>query len=335
MLVRSITLALAALLSGPIAGAQQGASSPPATMAAAASWIRPSSVGEGRYDAEFPGGTVRSYFDGLRTVIPTLNFVDRDGSGDRQLKPLSFRAVGMRTLVSAPGESDSAILIRLSPALEVEDPTEGDAVVTLMLLSQHLSVSPVFRYFEISFPGGTITSYADALRKANPDVSIVIAPAAANLAVPPVELKNVTTTAAVKILESFYVPAKEGDFRVVVNAVRTGSGDDVVMAIGASGGDASRARRGDTTPRQRVWSIGEALDRDTKVEDILAAVELSQSLLPAQATIKYHAPSRLLIAVGTDEQLIAIDEVVNTIIRDAHNRPRSEQAPAPAQPAPR
>lgn len=331
MLLRSLVLVVA-LAAAPHAASGQGLS-PQQAPDAGARWARASGVSADLYDIEFAGGTIRSYYEGLRSIVPTLNLIDVQNLAEERMPPVVLTAVTLPTIIQVPQTLVPSIHVEIrGQAQSLVRGRQTDLIAVLHRI-QRAETRPAFTPFDVHFPGGSLSEYADALRKANPDVSIVIAPTAANLAVPPLELKNVTTTAAVKILESFYVPAREGDFRVVVDAVRTGSGDDVVMAIGASGGDASLARRGDTTPRQRVWSIGEALDRDAKVEDILAAVELSQSLLPAQATIKYHAPSRLLIAVGTDEQLMAIHEVVDTIIRDAHNRPRREQAPA--QPAPR
>jgi len=153
------------------------------------------------------------------------------------------------------------------------------------------------------------------VRAANPAVSVVVAPEAAGLPVPAIELRGVTSTAAVKLLETFFLGDPERDANVLVQIVPLGTGHDAVLAVGARLPAKEAAR-----PEYNVWNLGEIIDNGAKVEDVLAAVEVAHTMVGPGATIKYHPATRILIARGQREHVALIDEVVGRIRVDVLGR---------------
>jgi len=168
--------------------------------------------------------------------------------------------------------------------------------------------------FDVDFPGGTLSEYVEALRKARPDgaVNIVVMPTAKGLPVPPVRLVAVTVEAAIQILEGPYTTDDGLSAEVEVRTYRIGDSPDMVMKI--------LAQTETWRIRSAVWSVEAALAYGQTAEKLLEAVEAARSLFPTKAEISYHPPTGLLIARGTDEQLDLVRDVLEQLIDGAERR---------------
>ncbi|MCH8241840.1 MAG: hypothetical protein IH897_04410 [Planctomycetes bacterium] len=167
---------------------------------------------------------------------------------------------------------------------------------------------------DISFPGGTLQAYVEAIRLARPTgaANVVVTPNAKTLPVPPVSLVAVTVEAAVQMLEGSYT-AKNGEItHVGVETYAIGDSPDLLMKI--------VAEKAYHPVRSAVWSVEQALAAGQTTEELLGAVEAVLSLFSQKAEISYHPPTRLLIARGTDEQLELVREALNELIESAERR---------------
>jgi hypothetical protein len=180
----------------------------------------------------------------------------------------------------------------------------------------------------LSFPGGTISEYLEALRQAaGKAVNIAMSSAQAGLpSIPAVELAEVDLESAIHLIEGDY-SMEDG----TVIEVRV----DTLSALGGSRGNplfrVSAESVKSTTLGQhvKVWSFTELLDDHLSAEDALTAVELAVKLVnsPAgTAKVSFHAASSLLVAQGSSDQLEAIDSVVDQLQEGHHQRKRHIEA---------
>ena len=76
-------------------------------------------------------------------------------------------------------------------------------------------------WVSIDFPGGSLADYVDLLHKSCPELNVVVNSDAADLAIQPIELRNVRPESTIAILERLYpqqldVSGLGGEFSVVV-----------------------------------------------------------------------------------------------------------------------
>lgn len=168
--------------------------------------------------------------------------------------------------------------------------------------------------FDVDFPGGKLSEYVDAVRRARPDgaANIVVMPNAENLAIPPITLVGITVEAAIKILEGPYEMSDGRGAEVQVWSHNIGDSPDLVMKV--------VAELEFRSVRSAVWSVEEALASGQTAEELLGAVEAVVSLFNEKADISFHPPTRLLIARGTDEQLDLVREALDQLIHGATRR---------------
>ncbi len=168
--------------------------------------------------------------------------------------------------------------------------------------------------FDVDFPGGTLSDYVDAVRKASPDgvANIVVMPEAKGLGVPPIKLVAVTVEAAIQILQGSYTTADDRRAEVSVKIYPIGDSSDLVMKV--------VAKVESKLFFSSVWSVEEALAHGQTAEELLEAVEAARSLFSKKAEISYHPPTGLLIVRGTREQTDLIHDVLEQLIRGAERR---------------
>ncbi len=166
----------------------------------------------------------------------------------------------------------------------------------------------------LTFPGGTLEEYVQAVRKAASGANIMVATGeAGKVHVPPVELESVTVRAAVHLLVGRYDLDDRMAIYVEVEDVR--SAGKPVFRVSAN------KHGGRTQAEVKVWSvldlIGDELAGDKmSAKEVLTAVETAVELLiehnqPAQ--VRFHESTGLLIARGTSSQLHAIGQVVSEL----------------------
>lgn len=170
----------------------------------------------------------------------------------------------------------------------------------------------------LEFPGGTMAAFVAAVRDHVPAANIVLSDSAARVGVPPIELRQAGLAQALEAA----CQVVDAPFEVRVKELR-GDGQ-WVYAITAP----KAAPRPRSEPKQQphsaqwIVSLLELTSGDgaLRIESILSAIELACESAESPVVLRFHADSGLLIARGTDEQMVAVETVVS-VLRKA--RPQS------------
>lgn len=163
----------------------------------------------------------------------------------------------------------------------------------------------------VRFDGGTAVEYVEAVRRAAGDINVIIAPEAAEVAMPPIRLQEVSPGAALELV---------GD------QTHTAHGRRVQLRVQEVGRHDPRER-----PTYRifalvtgrveeqgahVWTVAFLLDNDISSDAVLSAVEMALDVVGggSELDVRFHKDTGLLIATGTEVQLDTIDEVVGRLV---------------------
>jgi hypothetical protein len=183
--------------------------------------------------------------------------------------------------------------------------------------------------FDLDFPGGTPKNLVEAIKKATgKPLNTVIPNDCADLRIPEVSVKNVTVaqlfaalTQASKTIRRYDVvdplnPA-HGDLNehATTYGFRTeGAPDENSIWFFTRDGDPGVFQM--VSPVfSRFYQLSPYLEAGYKVEDITTALETAWSMLGVvhPPEIKYHKDTKVLIAVGTVDNLKVIDDVLKQL----------------------
>ncbi|MCA9290789.1 MAG: hypothetical protein KDA25_06650 [Phycisphaerales bacterium] len=178
---------------------------------------------------------------------------------------------------------------------------------------------------DVDFGGGTVQAYLLAVQKACDTqlagpLNVVVVGDVARLPLPPIQLRAVDASAAVLVLDQLMIPSPESPGtvqKIRIEAVPSFARLPVYRIEGMSSGRASVP----AGKSSGVWSLAE-LRTEPKIadEDILSAVETALGLFDEPGCdLRFHAPTGLLVARGTDEQIVTIERVLDEL-RDGRAR---------------
>jgi hypothetical protein len=202
----------------------------------------------------------------------------------------------------------------------------------------------------VSFPGGTLPQYVQALRAASEGANIVVPDDAGDVHVPPLTLKNADLLNALDVLADLV----GDDVQVRVRMLKSSQGQPVYALRVARA--RSAAPRGSQIPGSqvgmsagmpdpadlvvRVFSLRMlthpfALDSagsgtTMKPETILSAIEtgLSFSASGPKPVVRYHTDSGILFVQGTPKHVHVVQEILSSLNEDVA---RARQAAAMAR----
>ncbi|MEZ6243661.1 MAG: hypothetical protein R3B57_11535 [Phycisphaerales bacterium] len=177
---------------------------------------------------------------------------------------------------------------------------------------------------DISFPGGTLQDFVEAIKAAVPEnvTNVLLRHEAATLEVPPMELRSVSTKTAFELA----VPTR-GQW---TEPQPDGSSIEYYRDLDVVGGDAMSApvfvvdakqwthprepvmNKASPEPRIDVFSVEKAVKDDADVKELLTAIDTALALgeSDSKAEVKFHPDSALLIVRGTPDQISTIDRVI-------------------------
>lgn len=180
---------------------------------------------------------------------------------------------------------------------------------------------------KLSFPGGTVGEYCDALRKAHEGVNVIVMPDAVDVPMPPAKLTATSFHAAIHLLDG---QRHQDDSRLIVLHVGDNGGgwgvegEQPVFTITAEVLRASRQSAAESA----VWTVSDLLAEGIATEDVLTAVETSLEVLAdggVKAQLKFHEATGLIIASGTPAQLRAVEYVIDQLREGVSYKRDSEQ----------
>jgi hypothetical protein len=195
---------------------------------------------------------------------------------------------------------------------------------------------PVPVVVTLSFPGGSLADFCNAIRAKEPRANIVVAPLAAGAKLPAMELRGAGLDQALEgacaIAESTAL-IRIKDFRGPGEPVFTITAQEPVMAVGKVGPDGKMSSAGSmpgSLPRTElteVFSLNRLIDpKDGSgfpVTTVLSAIETATGD-QALAAMRFHKESGLLIVRGRQEQLGLVRDVLGSLERDVRERAKQQ-----------
>jgi hypothetical protein len=177
--------------------------------------------------------------------------------------------------------------------------------------------------YRVDFPGGTISEYVEMLRETIPGVSIIVLPAAEDVPLPPFEVTSPHVSELINVIERAAMAPRGRSIRARL--------DTTVYYI--------QVFRHIAEIRTRVQTFSLA---DTLVQDQISARDVFQSIEAALelieddehvAKLRFHEPTSLLIARGTETQLATIADTIDQLRVTATFREVTRLWGRPLQPA--
>jgi len=192
--------------------------------------------------------------------------------------------------------------------------------------------------FDLDFPGGTPEQLVRAIEKASGKLPNVVVPVEhADFQLPPLKMKAVTVPRLFEALSGASVrniriptPGKGRGYDEVYNSYSFQTlgppNEDLVWYFSARAGTVE-SMPPHVVPVCRFYQLGPYMDT-YKVEDITTAIQTGWKMLGEKnpPTITYHKDTKLLIAVGEQDKLILIDEVLRQLSNPV---PKSDAKPSP------
>ena len=168
--------------------------------------------------------------------------------------------------------------------------------------------------FDLEFAGGSVSDYAAAIRAAHPDANIVVAPEIANIELQPVSLNQVTTAAAISLVEREIGTVESGLTWLRVQDIKNLGAPEPVFSVT---GRFQAAQAEYTT----VISLAEVISRTApagiRVEDILSAIEAATNMTAPPPKIRFHAETKLLLLHGSKNQVEALHSTITALLETA------------------
>ncbi len=175
---------------------------------------------------------------------------------------------------------------------------------------------------DLRFRGGTAAQYIEAVREAAGDLNILVPPEAAEVQMPPVNLKLVSVSAAIRLLED---KADESpDRRVWLSVTELpiyASGERQTFEVIAQV-RSHRKRISDA----HVWTVSNLVGDDLSSKAVLSAVEMALDVVNSKTApdVRFHEETGLLIATGDENQMETINAVLTRLSDAAAERRQHE-----------
>lgn len=172
--------------------------------------------------------------------------------------------------------------------------------------------------FSLDFPGGTLRDFANAVRRANVQATLIVDEIAANFRLPALEMRQVDLETAGAIVEVIANPPEGRDGQVHVHSWGIAGSLETAVAI--------RGRYMTEGSRQtvHVWSLAEHLQAGMNADDLLSGVEAAVGAVGDGGAIRFHAPTAMLIVRGGPDQVSAADQAVGRMLEVGERSERSE-----------
>ena len=171
---------------------------------------------------------------------------------------------------------------------------------------------------DVRFPGGTVTQFIEAIRKAAGDINVLVAPDAVKVKMPAVSLSHVSVAAALNLLDGKEQRTPNQIVRVKVDMMpRLSPLERETFQIRV---DVRRDREG--VPGAYVWSVLSLLDNDISSQALLSAVEMALDVIDSDTAldVRFHEDTGLLIASGDRGQMETIEVVLEQLRTGVDNR---------------
>lgn len=185
--------------------------------------------------------------------------------------------------------------------------------------------TPATGLLNLKFPGGTVADYIAAVAKSAGGANVFVAPEAAQVPMPAIDLQNVTVANALGVLHG----RVHNDPRQSITLMYSEGGafaenEQPIFSITANVSGSRDAK----SLYNRIWSIAMLQSNQISADDMLTAIQAALDLIgehQAPAQLRLHESTGLLIARGSVEQLGTINEAIERLEQSAAIRAAASQ----------
>lgn len=272
------------------------------------------------YIVDWKGGSALDYYEGVADALKSeVNIVLSPTVGAAEIPAFSVQRVLWDEVVNLPTSIVPRLRADIRPGSFVSS-EEGEGIVraaspTVVVAYPGGATRPSDKTetdrFDLSFAGGTVEQYVNAIRAKRPDANVVLMPGAGSFSAPPVDLSQVTLGAALNVLDGQERMQRSGTQQVGVDRIMDGA--RALHRISVHGAIEPPEQTG-------VWDVAEILESGTPVEDVLTAVEATLQLYDAPGKMQFHEQTSLLLMRGPQEQLEAVERVLDAVLAAASVR---------------
>jgi hypothetical protein len=177
-------------------------------------------------------------------------------------------------------------------------------------MAEALEANAAGRNFDLDFPGGTMKEFVHTLRDVA-DANILLRPEANDVQVPELMLRGADVH-NLMVTMSGRLQAPEGARgELDIDWTTTDGAERLLYVVEIESASDAAERR---APRVHHWALG-AITEETPVtaEDVLGAIEVAQEFFESEVIVRYHEPTRTLIAKGLESDLEVIDQLIDRI----------------------
>ena len=179
---------------------------------------------------------------------------------------------------------------------------------------------------DISFPGGTMAEFVEALKAGIPGpFNVLLRRGAADLEVPPMDLQMVSVRSAFELA----IPQRGGWFEMQPDGSRINYFREFTQIGGEDHASAPvyiidahewtqepqgfAGVRAGYSPKIEIYSVQNTVRNDADVQKLLTAIDAALDLAQDKraAELKYHPDTALLIARAAPDQLTTIERVMD------------------------
>ncbi len=278
-------------------------------------WIHPSTEHPNGYDIDFPGGTLADYYRCISAQpgadkLPPL--VVSEAADQVRVQAVALRGASLWSLYELPARLIPGVVVSgmgdlAASAKPGEAPFRSSLVVGVDPSLAKTVVRPAT--FDLDFRGGTIASYAQAIREACPKANIVVLGDAAEVPLPAMSLRDVTVEASMRAVEGQQQDTSGAETALFVRGVDISGSPESVYTIQRAPKHAPPEER----PSVHVWSLSPSLASGAKLADILSAIEAALAVDGRPSKLSYHEATNLLIVRGVETQHQLVDSVIHEV----------------------
>ena len=265
--------------------------------------VRIEREGQTLLSLSFEGGTLAEYYELLDQHHSEGQSAFTPEVGNLQMPRLGLQEVLPYTLYTAPG--------KLIPGVEVELET-GGAELPVFFVRASAEALAQAQGFDLDFPGGEMEEFVGALRDVA-GANVLLRPEAAGVQVPRISLRDANLHNVMMTMYGRLRAPEGGRLDIVWMAT-----DDAANPLYIIGIEDAADPVVPLKPRVEHWSLGSIVEQTpVTARDVLGAIEVAQEFFEDEVLVRYHEPTRTLIARGLETDLEVIDGLIDRVERSA------------------
>ncbi len=206
--------------------------------------------------------------------------------------------------------------LRAERAAQLEQAAQMERALQVQEAEQNRqrSMAPEPTRFSLDFAGGTVGEYVESIRAAHPEANIVVPPDAALFPMPPIQLRDVTTEAAIGVVYQESGDAMRGMSWLRIRSIKNLGSTEAVFQLQAGHQEGNSNK---TIVQSLAGVLSQQRTKPLKIEDVLSAIEAATNMTSPPPKIRYHEETMLLLFHGTAEQVDALNRTIEALIETA------------------